>query len=173
MRRGEILGLTWNNIDLDNCIIKVTQALYPTKNGLVILPPKTESSIRTISIPLTLVDILRDYKEKQEEIKIKLRDNYIDNNLVCCMDNGNPINPTTLNHKFHNLLEENHLPLIRFHDLRHSHASILLKEKIPIKAISERLGHSNVNITLNLYSHTYQETNQEIANKFDKILQSG
>lgn len=65
------------------------------------------------------------------------------------------------------------MPLIRFHDLRHSHASLLLKENIPAKYISERLGHSNVNTTLNIYSHIYKETNMEIANTFDKFLNVG
>ena len=83
------------------------------------------------------------------------------------------MHPTTFNHKSHNLLEDNNLPLIRFHDLRHSHASLLLKEKVPAKVISERLGHSNVNITLNLYSHIYDETNMEVANTFDKFLNIG
>lgn len=173
MRRGEILGLTWENVDLENGFIKVTQALYPTKDGLIILPPKTENSIRNISIPLTLIDILKDYKEKQDIIKERLGKDYIYGDLVCCTIDGNAINPTTLNHKFHSLLKENELPLIRFHDLRHSHASLLLKENVQMKAISERLGHSNVNITMNLYSHIYEETNKEIANTFNKFLQVG
>ena len=173
MRRGEVLGLTWNNIDLEKGIIKVFQALYPTKNGLVILPPKTENSIRNISMPLTLINILKDYKLQQNILKERLGKNYINNDLVCCTIDGKPMHPTTFNHKSHNLLEDNNLPLIRFHDLRHSHASLLLKEKVPAKVISERLGHSNVNITLNLYSHIYDETNMEVANTFDKFLNIG
>lgn len=173
MRRGEILGLTWKNVDLQNRIISVTQSLYPTKEGLVILPPKTENSIRNISIPLTLVNILKDHHEEQNKMKDRLAKDYQDNDLVCCLVDGQPLHPTTLNHKFHNLLRKHDLPLIRFHDLRHSHASLLLKEKVPAKVISERLGHSNVNITLNLYSHVYKETNMEVANTFDKFLKIG
>lgn len=170
MRRGEILGLTWNNIDLEQGTLKVVQALYPTKNGLIFSKPKTENSIRKISMPLTLVNILKDYKIKQETVKNSLGNNYNDLDLVCSLDNGNPINPTTLNHKFRSLLKETNLPLIRFHDLRHTHASLLLKEHVEPKVISERLGHSNINITLDIYSHIYEETNMEVANTFDRLI---
>ena len=170
MRRGEILGLTWNNIDLEQGTLKVVQALYPTKNGLIFSKPKTENSIRKISMPLTLVNILKDYKIKQETVKNRLGNNYNDLDLVCSLDNGNPINPTTLNHKFRSLLKETNLPLIRFHDLRHTHASLLLKEHVEPKVISERLGHSNINITLDIYSHIYEETNMEVANTFDRLI---
>lgn len=173
MRRGEILGLTWNNINLEKGIIKVTQALYPTKEGLVILPPKTEKSTRIISMPLTLINILKKHKHEQDKLKARFGNNYINKDLVCCKLDGSPLHPTTLNHKFHDLLKENNLPLIRFHDLRHSHASLLLKENVPAKVISERLGHSNTNITLNLYSHIYEETNMEVANTFEKFLKLG
>lgn len=173
MRRGEILGLIWDNVDLEHGTIRITQALYPTKEGLVILPPKTETSIREIGIPLTLINILKNHKYEQDKIKQRLGQNYINNDLVCCSIEGKPIHHTKLNHNFNNLLKQNNLTLIRFHDLRHSHASLLMKENTPIKAISERLGHSNVNITLNLYSHIYKETNREIANTFDKFLKIG
>ena len=147
--------------------------MYPSKSGLIFSKPKTENSYRRISIPFTLVNILKEYKLKQDEIKHRLGKNYNDLNLVCARNDGSPLDPSTLNHKFHNLLKENNLPLIRFHDLRHTHASLLLKEHVQPKVISERLGHSNVNITLNIYSHVYEETNMEVADTFDKIVKVG
>lgn len=158
MRRGEILGLTWNNLDLKNSTLNVVQAVYPTKNGLTVLPPKTKTSIRKITIPPTLVKILTEYKKKSSS------------NYVCSLEDGTLISPSSLNHKFKQILKDNNLPSIRFHDLRHSHASLLLSQGVQAKVISERLGHSNINITMDLYSHIYEATNIEVANNFDKFL---
>lgn len=162
MRRGEVLGLTWNNVDLDHATLKVVQAIYPTKNGLVVLPPKTNTSIRKISLPPTLVSILSEYKSK----------NKYNNDYVCTLEDGSLISPSSLNHKFKQVLKDNNLPSIRFHDLRHSHASLLLSQGVHAKVISERLGHSNINITMDLYSHIYEATNIEVANNFDKFLKT-
>ncbi len=161
MRRGEILGLKWNNVDLENNTICVINSLVPTKVGLKLLPPKTKTSVRKISLPPTLVEILKDYKNK----------NY-SNSFVCTLENGKLITPSSLNHKFKDILKENNLPSIRFHDLRHSHASLLLTQGVQPKMISERLGHSNINITMDLYSHIYDSTNLEIAKNFDVFLKS-
>lgn len=160
MRRGEVLGLTWNNIDLEKATLNVVQAVYPTKNGLTVLPPKTKTSIRKISLPPTLVKILREYKKKSNSV------------YVCTLEDGTLISPSSLNHKFKQILEDNNLPSIRFHDLRHSHASLLLSQGVQAKLISERLGHSNINITMDLYSHIYEATNREVANNFDRFLKT-
>lgn len=170
MRRGEILGLTWDNVDFNNNTIKIVKALYNTKNGLVFLEPKTVKSKRIINIPPTLCNILKEHKQNQEKLKNRLGKNYIDKNLVCCLEDGSAINPDTFTPKFRKLLTKSDLPKIRFHDLRHSHASLLLSQGVQPKMISERLGHSNINITMDLYSHIYEATNKEIANNFDVFL---
>lgn len=100
MWRGEVLGLTWDNVDLEKGTISVLQTLYPTQNGLIILPPKTKSSIKTITITKTLIDILHEHRIKQNKIKKILDIQYINNNLVCCKSNGEALNPSTFNHNF-------------------------------------------------------------------------
>lgn len=160
MRRGEVLGLTWKNVDIDNSIITITQAIVPTNNGIEITTPKTKNSIRRISIPETLKTVLAKYKKKSSC------------EYVCSNEFNELIKPSYLNHKFKEILLDNNLPEIRFHDLRHSHASLLVSQGVQPKIISERLGHSNINITMDLYSHVYDATNIEVANNFDKFLKA-
>ncbi len=169
-RRGEILGLNWNNVDLEKRIIKIENNLCATKNGLIIKQPKTNSGNRTIAISDSLVKILKRHKIKQIKNKMKLGEYYKDNNMVCCYEDGRLFNPKRFSAKFHELLEDNNLPLIRFHDLRHSHASLLVKIGIEPKVISERLGHSNIGITMDLYSHLYEDADREVADMFENLI---
>ncbi len=169
-RRGEVLGLNWNNVDLEKGIIKIIDNLCATNNGLIIKQPKTNSGIRTIAISETLIKILKKHKINQMRNKIRLGINYQDNNMVCCYEDGHLFNPKRFSAKFHELLENNNLPVIRFHDLRHSHASLLVKMGVQPKEISSRLGHSNIGITMDLYSHLYEETDREVAKIFDKLI---
>lgn len=170
MRRGEILGLMWSNVNLEKGYILVDKALYSTSKGLQISSPKTDKSIRKIAIPKTLVKELKRNKINQMKDKLKLGASYQENDMVCCNRDGSLINPKSFSRKFHTLLKSNNLPLVRFHDLRHSHASLLVKLGVQPKVISERLGHSNISITMDLYSHIYEETDKEVANMFEKML---
>ncbi len=169
-RRGEILALNWNNVDLEKGIIKIVDNLCATTNGLIIKQPKTNSGIRTIAISKSLVKILKNHKINQMKNKIRLGENYKDNNMVCCYEDGHLFNPKRFSAKFNELLQGNNLPIVRFHDLRHSHASLLVKMGVQPKEISSRLGHSNIGITMDLYSHLYEETDREVANMFEKLI---
>ena len=170
MRRGEVLGLTWKNINFEKKYIRVMQELSCTKQGLKILPPKTKKSVRNIAIPDTLIKILKNHRAKQTKNRLLLGKEYFCTDMVCTYPNGKLFYPKRFSAKFHELLEKNNLPIIRFHDLRHSHASLLVKLGIQPKVISERLGHSNIGITMDLYSHLYEEADREVADEFDKII---
>ena len=169
-RRGEVLGLNWNNVDLEKGTIKIVDNLCTTQNGLIIKQPKTNSGIRTIAISASLVKILKKHKLDQMKNKIRLGASYCDNNMVCCYEDGHLFNPKRFSAKFNEFLEKNDLPIVRFHDLRHSHASLLVKMGVQPKEISARLGHSNIGITMDLYSHIYEETDREVANMFEKLI---
>lgn len=169
-RRGEILGLSWDNVNLENGTIKIVDNLCATKNGLIIKQPKTNSGIRTIAISQSLIKILKKHKIDQMKNKMRLGLSYCDNNMVCCYEDGHLFNPKRFSAKFNEFLEKNNLPIVRFHDLRHSHASLLVKMGVQPKEISTRLGHSNIGITMDLYSHIYEETDREVAEMFDKLI---
>jgi len=169
MRRGEILDLIWDNVNLERGYIRIS----PIEEGdLKSFHPKTKDSIRTIAIPDFLIKILKKHKTKQMENKLRLGNEYINSNAVCTYENGKLFNPKRFSSKFHKLLVDNNLPHIRFHDLRHSHASLLVKLGIHPKVISERLGHSDIGITMNLYSHLYEDTDREVADMFDNLINS-
>lgn len=171
-RRGEVLGLNWSNVNLEKGYIKIIDNLCATKNGLIIKKPKTKSGIRTIAISQELIKVLKQHKINQIKNKLRLGELYKDNNMVCCYEDGHLYNPKRFSAKFNELLKDNNLPIIRLHDLRHSHASLLVKLGVQPKEISQRLGHSNIGITMDLYSHLYEETDREIANMFDKLIKA-
>ena len=138
-------------------------------SGKVILKePKTDTSKRTISAPKEVIAMLKDYKRKY--LQDKLQGKIKDCNLLFFDKNENPIAEDVLSKKFSRFLKKHNLKHIRFHDLRHSHVTLLINAKVPIKVISERVGHSNVNTTLNIYSHTLKEMDQEASEKISESI---
>lgn len=171
MRRGEVLGLTWNNIDLENKIIYIDKQLQTLKSGTKLVKPKTENSIRKIDISDTLVEILKRHRLEQNKYKMQLGKAYENNiNAVCTYPSGKLFNPKRFSNKFAKFLSDNDLPKCRFHDLRHTHASLLLKDGVKDELVSSRLGHKSVSITKNIYRHIYKEEEQNVASEFDKLL---
>ena len=171
MRRGEVLGLSWNNVDFENKIVKVEQQLQEINGKLEITTPKTESSIREVYIPNIFVEILKRYKVEQDKRKLKLGKSYKnDINAVCTYETGELFNPKTFSRKFNRFLKKNNLPEIRYHDIRHSHASLLFSQNIQDKFISQRLGHSSTTTTKEIYTHLYEKDKKEVGKIIEKIF---
>lgn len=171
MRRGEILALKWKNVDLEQRTIKIKESLaYTKEKGLIFKSAKTTNSVREIVIPPSLVDLLMKIKEEQKEIKRRMGPSYNNNDLVICTEDGKPIYLRNLLRTFKRIIHRAGVKEITLHDLRHSNATLLMKQGINPKIVSERLGHANVGITLDIYSHTDLEMQKESVYALDRML---
>lgn len=169
LRISEILGLTWDNIDFIDNTVTINKITIRNNGNVILKSPKTESSERTISCPKEIMTMLKEHKKKQLENKLKGR---LQNpmNLLFFDKNEQAIAQDVLSKKFNRFLKEHEFEHIRFHDLRHSHVTLLINSKVPIKVISERVGHSNINTTLNIYAHTLKEMDSEASEKISQNL---
>lgn len=156
MRRGEILALRWKNCDLESGVVRVVESLEQTKAGLRFKSTKSEKA-RAVPLPKFAQAELREWKLKQAETLLRLGIRQDPDTLVCPREDGEPKQPDSLTHEFTYLVgrlaAKGSLPRVRFHDLRHSHATQLLATGVHPKIVQERLGHSTITITLDLYSH--------------------
>lgn len=172
MRRGEILALRWEDLDLPAGTLAVRQAMERTRAGIAFKQPKTAKSSRVIALPDLLVSELIRHKGQQAEQRLLLGPGYQDYRLVVAQPDGTPMSPHALSMEFTALLRRSGLPKVRFHDTRHGHASQLGRLGVPVKVISERLGHSTVAITLDLYSHVLPGMQEDAARKIDGALRA-
>jgi integrase len=170
MRRGEILGLRWSDIDLARGSLQVSRTLsYLPNLHFVEGKPKTKSSERNILLPPFLIDHLMTHRALQEERK-KTGADWTDRDLVFPNEMGDFIVPKTLVKQFHLALKDAGLPPMRFHDLRHSAATILLSKGVPANVVQELLGHGNVAITLGVYGSVIPSMTQDAARRMDHLL---
>ena len=153
LRRAEALGLQWKDINFETGIISIRQTLVMTSAGPMLQSPKTKHSVRDILMPAQLKDLLLTEKERQKSNRALLGKDYHDNDFVCCKENGDAYSPNYITHRFSKVLEELSITKIRYHDLRHTYATIALESNVPLKVVSSFLGHSNIAITANIYSH--------------------
>ncbi len=170
MRRGEILGLRWQDVDLAHGTLSVRQTLVQTRTALIVKEPKSRQSRRVVVLPSILVEALADHRIEQGRLMARLGEVQSDGTLVVAEDNGDPRSPRALSAAFASLLQREGLPLVRFHDLRHTHATLLLGQGVHPKVVSERLGHSTVDLTLNTYSHVLPTLQDAAAREVDAAL---
>jgi integrase len=172
MRRGEIVALRWKNTDLDKGVARVVESLEQTKKGIRFKAPKNNKS-RVITLPALAVEELRRLKTEQAEELLKLGVAQSGETLVCGRFDGEPLQPDSLTFGFaRHLKGMEGFPRIRFHDLRHSHATQLLLSGIHPKIAQERLGHSSVAVTLDIYSHVTENMQNDAAAKLDNVFRS-
>jgi integrase len=171
MRQADVLGLRWGDVDLDEERLSVVNTLQRVRGEIITKEPKSRAGRRAIALSSTLVAALRREHARQAERKLYLGSSWAnDRDLVFTSVAGTPLDDSALRRGFKKLLDEAGLPRIRFHDLRHTHATLLLLKGVHPKIVSERLGHANVQITLDTYSHVLPNLQEGAAAAFDEIL---
>ncbi|HLZ56781.1 MAG TPA: tyrosine-type recombinase/integrase [Ktedonosporobacter sp.] len=171
MRRGELVGLRWKDINLDEGSIQVRRTVDRVPGeGLKESKPKTASGRRKIMLPQVAVDALKEHRAHQEEIRAKAGSVWREQDIVFCNALGGFLDPRNLLRTFSSLLKKADLPHIRFHDLRHSAATLLLTMGVHPKVVQEILGHSNIAITLGTYSHVLPSLQKGEMGKWDDLF---
>jgi integrase len=172
LRRGELLALRWRNLDLNRGKLSVVETAYRLGSGEYrIKEPKTPQSRRTVILPSSLIELFKVYRFDQELLRIQLGISLNADDFVFIRPDGSPINPNAISLAFRRIIKRAGLRDIRIHDLRHTHATLMLKAGIHPKVVSERLGHANIGITLDIYSHVLPGLQEAAAEKFDRIFE--
>ncbi len=171
MRSGELLGLQWQDVDLDAARIQVRRTLYRLNRGWWVGEPKTSAGRRAIALTASAVDALRAHRLRQAEALLAVAVRIGPESLVFADRFGGPLNGFHLTERhFKPLLRRAGLPVIRFHDLRHTAATLLLAQGINPKVVAEMLGHASVKVTLDVYSHVLPTMQEEAARRLDAAL---
>jgi integrase len=170
MRRGEVLGLRWRDTDLEAGVVQVVQQRVRGADGLTYGPPKTAKGRRRIDLDPVTHAGLREHRRRQVEDRIAFGPGYDDGDLVFARADGSPVDPDVVSTMFGRQSRRLGLPRIRFHDLRHTHATLALSAGIHPKVVQERLGHSSVSITMDTYSHAIPAMQADAAVRIAAIV---
>jgi len=170
LRSGELCGLKWVDVDFEQNTITINkQRQYLSGWGVMERAPKTENGIRTVTLSSTAISILKQYRSKQLKDKLKIGSAWKNGDYIFLHPDGSEIHPSRPYKWFVNFLRRHELPKITFHELRHTNASLLISIGIDPVTLSNRLGHSDKNITLNTYSHVIKSKEAQVANEIDKL----
>jgi integrase len=170
LRRGEVLGLRWMDIDLDASRLSVQQTLVSVAYETRFSVPKTAQSRRSVSLDATTVAALRAHRKRQLEERMSWGQAYQDSGLVVTREDGTLVHPDRFTQMFDKHVKHSGLPRIRLHDLRHTHATLALAAGVHPKVVSERLGHATVAFTLDVYSHTVRALQEEAADRVAALI---
>jgi integrase len=168
MRRGEILGLQWADVDLERARLTVQRTYSQGADGRFEFgEPKSESGNRVIALPRSVIESLQRHRVRQLQTRLKMGSAYVDRKLVFADHLGGPLCPGTLRYRYMKLIGLAGVPIIRFHDLRHTSATLMMGNGEHPKVVSERLGHATVSITMDLYSHVSLDMQQAAADRLE------
>jgi integrase len=171
LRRGEFAALRWRNVELGDYLrlIAIVESAEQTKEGVRYKEPKSGRA-RTVALSSTVLAELKAHRARQAEELLKLGHRPDEDGFVVAQADGRPIQPQSLTHEWFRLLGQTSLPRIRFHDLRHTHATQMLASGVHPKVASERLGHSTIGVTLDLYSHVMPGMQADAAEQVDAAI---
>lgn len=171
MRRGELCGLEWKDIDLKGRILSIQRASqYTPEKGVFVKSTKTTSSIRTIKLPAIAVELLRDYRVWQLEQRFADGDQWENHDRLYTSWSGRPAHPETLTAWFEEFIKRTDLPSIHIHSLRHTNATLLIAGGEDIRTVSRRLGHAQVTTTVSTYTHAIQSADAKAAETLENVL---
>jgi len=171
LRRGELLGLEWSDIDFNNRKVNIRRtSQYIAGKGIITKEPKTSSSVRTIKLSDICFDQLQTYRAWQEEQRLALGNQWHNINRLFTTWNGLPMHPDTLSGWFKDFIKRSDLPNIHLHSLRHTNATLMIASGIDIRTVTRRLGHAQTSTTMNIYTHAIQSADAKAADKLDDML---
>jgi integrase len=172
MRQGELLGLRWRDVDLDAGVLRVRASLRRSRKtgDWHFAEPKTRRSRRQLALGPETIEVLRRQRARQAQSRLLVGAAWRDLDLVFATEAGGPLLARNVYRSFMQLLARAELPRVRFHDLRHTAATLLLSARVNPKVVSELLGHASVAITLDIYSHVLPDMQQDAAATMDRLL---
>ena len=171
VRLGELMGLEWSDIDFRNGIISINRSSqYLADKGIFTKTPKTESSIREVAIPEFVISLLEEYKLWYEEQKALCGELWDNSNRLFVQANGKPMNPSTISKWFVKFIGQIGLPVINFHGLRHTNATLLIAQNVDVAVVAARLGHAQITTTLNFYVHPIKKKKKKASYVLENLL---
>jgi integrase len=171
MRRGELCGLKWTDVDFNNKLITIERAiLYTADKGVYEDTPKNNNSKRVIKLADEIFILLKEYKMKYNADRANAGDRWIETGYIFTQWNGKPMHPSTITGWFNNFIKAHNLPKVSIHSLRHTNATLMIANGADLRTVSKRLGHSNLSTTGNIYTHAIKSADERAAEVLQDIL---
>ena len=175
-RRGELVALTWEDVDFKNNTIDISKASARTRQGIITKEPKSVTSNRLVTLPVEVMEMLQTWKDEQDAYRISVGSYWHGGNYVFTQDDGRQLDISTPNKVFKKILRrynkshEDKLPDITLHGLRHTNATLMIANHINMKTVSSRLGHSEIGTTMNIYAHALRSADQQTADMLGSLF---